>query len=122
MTEQSFSDSSQRLGAAALDLLSDHAELFALELQEQKKHSSKQLIWLGITAVCSFMLFLLLNGLLIVLLWAHYQHKLLIVMSAFYALAGLLCIWRMKTLQRHAQAPFSASLQELKKTKEQFLP
>lgn len=122
MTKHSFTKSSQRLGAAALDLLSDHAELFALELQEQKKHSSQQLVWLGITAVCSFMLFLLLNAVLIVLLWKHYGYMLLIAMSVFYALVGLFCVWRMKSLQRHAQAPFSASLEELKKTKEQLLP
>ena len=122
MADQSFSDTSRRLGAATLDLLSDHAELFALELQEQKAHSSQQLVWLGITAACAFMLFLLLNGLLIVLLWDQYEYMLLIAMSAFYALAGSLCIWRIKTLKRHAQAPFSASLQELKKTKERLLP
>ena len=122
MTDHKFSDSSRRLGAAALDLLSDHAELFALELQEQKHHSSQQLIWLGITAACGFMLFLLLNGLLIMSLWPHYEHKLLIAMSAFYAIAGGLCIWRMKSAQSRAQPPFSASLQELKNTKERLLP
>lgn len=122
MTDHNFSDTSRRLGAATLDLLSDHAELFALELQEQKHHSSQQLIWLGITAACGFMLFLLLNGLLIMLLWPHYEHKLLIAMSAFYAIAGGLCIWRMKSAQSRAQAPFSASLQELKNTKERLLP
>ena len=63
MSEQKFSDSSQRLGAAALDLLSDHAELFVVELQEQKQHSSLQLMWLSISAVCGFMLFLLLAAL-----------------------------------------------------------
>ncbi|NLY12006.1 MAG: hypothetical protein GXZ10_00125 [Gammaproteobacteria bacterium] len=122
MSDHSFSDSSRRLGAATLDLLSDHAELFALELQEQKQHSSQQLLWFGITAACAFMLFLLLNALLVVLLWDPYAHKLLIAMSAFYALVGLLCVWRIKSLQRQAQPPFSASLQELKKTKEQLLP
>lgn len=105
-----------------LDLLSDHAELFALELQEQKRHSSQQLIWMGIIAACGFMLFLLLNGLLIVLLWQQYQHMLLVAMSIFYAMAGLLCIWRMKSAQQQAQPPFNASLQELRKTKEQLLP
>ncbi len=55
MADQSFSDTSRRLGAATLDLLSDHAELFALELQEQKRHSSQQLVWLGgVTAVLCF--------------------------------------------------------------------
>ncbi len=122
MADHSFSDTSRRLGAATLDLISDHAELFALELQEQKRHSSHQLLWMGITAACAFMVFLLLNGLLIVLLWERYDYQLLVAMSAFYALAGLLCIWRMKTAQNKANAPFSASLQELKNTKEQLLP
>lgn len=122
MTDHNFSDTSRRLGAATLDLLSDHAELFALELQEQKHHSSQQLIWLGITAACGFMLFLLLNGLLIMSLWSQYEHKLLIAMSAFYAIAGGLCIWRIKSAQNQVQAPFSASLQELKNTKERLLP
>lgn len=122
MTDQSFSDTSRRLGAATLDLLSDHAELFALELQEQKRHSSQQLVWLGVTAACAFMLFLLLNGLLIVLLWQQFEHLLLIAMSAFYAISGVLCIWRIRSAQQNAQAPFSASLQELKNTKERLLP
>ncbi len=122
MTDHSFSDTSQRLGAATLDLISDHAELFALELQEQKHHSSQQLIWLLITVICGFMLFLLLNGLVIVCLWEQYEHQLFIAMSAFYAIAGALCIWRMKYAQRVAQTPFSATLQQLKKTKEQLLP
>ncbi len=122
MTDHSFSDTSRRLGAAALSLLSDHAELFAIELQEQKRRSTEQLVWLGITAACGFMLFLLLNGLLIVFLWQHFEHQLLIAMSVFYAIAGALCIWRMKSVQSDAQAPFSASLLELKNTKERLLP
>ena len=122
MSEQNFSDTSRRLGAATLDLLSDHAELFALELQEQKRHSSQQLLWLGLSAACGFMLFLLLNGLLLVLFWHSYQHLLLLAMSAFYAVLGMLCIWRIKSAQRNAQPPFSATLEEIKKTKEQLLP
>ena len=122
MADHSFSDTSRRLGAAALDLISDHAELFALELQEQKNRSSQQLVWLGVAAACGFMLFLLLNGLLIVLCWKQYGPMLLVAMSAFYAIAGILCIWRVKTVQHNASPPFSASLQELKKTKEQLLP
>ena len=121
MTEHNFTDSSRRLGAAALDLLSDHAELFALELQEQKRNSSQQLLWLGLTSACFLMLFLLLNGLLIVSLWPHYKQLLLVAMAAFYAGAGAACIWRIKTAQRRTAAPFSASLNELKKTKEQLL-
>ena len=121
MTDHSFSDTSRRLGAATLSLLSDHAELFALELQEQKRHSTQQLIWLGAIAACGFMLFLLLNGLLITLLWQQYEHRLLMAMAAFYAIAVALCIWRMKSAQSAAQAPFSASLQELKNTKERLL-
>lgn len=122
MSEQKFSDTTRRLGAASLDLLSDHAELFALELQEQKRHSGQQLIWLGLSAACGFMLFLLLNGLVIVLFWHAYQHLLLLAMAAFYAVLGMLCIWHVKSAQRNAQPPFSATLQELKKTKEQLLP
>lgn len=122
MTDHSFSDTSRRLGAATLGLLSDHAELFALELQEQKRHSAQQLVWLGITAACGFMLFLLLNGLFIALLWQQYEHQLLIVMAAFYAVAGALCIWRIKSAQSDMQTPFSATLQELKNTKERLLP
>lgn len=122
MADHDFSDTSRRLGAATLDLISDHAELFALELQEQKHRSSQQLLWMGITAACAFMLFLLLNGLLIVLLWDRYEHLLLIAMSAVYAIAGLLCIWRIKRAHNNASIPFSASLQELKNTKERLLP
>lgn len=122
MTESKASGSSQRLGAAALNLLSDHAELFAIELQEQKRHSSQQLIWAGVAAACAFMLFLLLNGLLIALLWSRFDYWLLVAMSVFYAVAALLCVWRIQTAQKNAAAPFSASLQELKNTKEQLLP
>lgn len=122
MSEHKFVDTSRRLGAASLDLISNHAELFALELQEQKQHSTQQLIWLGLIAACGFMLFLLLNALLIVLFWGSYGYMLLIAMSASYAIAGGLCFWRMRAAQNIMQAPFSASLQELKKTKEQLLP
>lgn len=122
MADHDFSNASRRLGAATLDLISDHAELFVLELQEQKHHSSQQLLWMGITAACAFMLFMLLNGLLIVLLWDRYEHLLLIAMSAVYAIAGLLCFWRIKHAHNKASAPFSASLQELKNTKERLLP
>lgn len=122
MAEYHLTDTSRRLGAATLDLLSDHAELFALELQEQKRHSTQQLIWLGLIAACGLMLFLTLNGLLIVLLWPLYKSFLLIAMSVFYAAAAGICIWRLKSAQHKAQAPFSASLQELKKTKERLLP
>ena len=122
MAEHNFSATSRRLGAAALDLLSDHAELFALELQEQKRNSSQQLIWLGLTAACGFMLFLLLNGLLIVLFWQPYEHLLLLAMLTFYAVLGMLCFWRVKSAQSDTQAPFSTTVQELKKTKEQLLP
>lgn len=122
MTEHDFSNTSRRLGAAAMDILSDHAELLALELQEQKRNSSQQLIWLGLTAACFFMLFLTLNGLIVVLFWQPYKHLLLLAMLLFYAVLGALCFWRVKSNQRNSQAPFSATLQELKKTKEQLLP
>ncbi len=122
MSEHTFADTSRRLGAATLDLVSDHAELFALELQEQKRHSTQQLIWLGLIAASGFMLFLLLNALLIVLLWDHYDYRLLVGLCAFYACISGLCFWRMKSAQHSMSAPFSASLQELKKTKEQLLP
>lgn len=122
MADSGFTETSRRLGAASIDLLSDHAELFTLELQEQKQNSARQFLFLSLGVACGFMFLLMLSALLVVLFWQPYQHFLLLAMAVFYgALVGL-CIWRVKKLQRESEAPFSATLTELKKTKEQILP
>ena len=100
-TPTSRGTSPQRFGRALLGLLQGHIALFAEEFKEKQSHT--------------------LN-LLLIAFWE--THRLLVIsgLCAFYALGLLSALITLLQRVRNAPAPFSASLEELARDREQLLP
>lgn len=120
MTERG--PSPRRLGAALLGLLQGHVALFSHELVEQRHQALRALILGGLCLAFALLLIIGLSALLLILYWD--SHRLLVAggLCAFYA-AGLLgsAGWLVQSLLR-ADPPFSATLEELQRDREQLLP
>lgn len=112
----------KRFGAAALGLLSGHVELLGVELQEQKTYGLHTLVWTGLSMMAGLLLVIGLSALLLVALWDEYRLQAIIGLCAFYGVASLLCLWRLRVTLRRSSSPFSATRAELARNREQLLP
>jgi uncharacterized membrane protein YqjE len=112
----------KRFGAATLGLLSGHVELLGVELQEQKTYGLRALMWAGSVLFVGLLLMMGLSALLLVLLWDSYREQAIMGLCAFYAVAMLLCLWRLRVTLTAASVPFSATRAELAKSRERLLP
>ena len=118
----SESPSLHRLGSAILGLLQGHVELFGQELAEQRNRAVKGLLLGGLCAGFALLLLVGLSALLLILFWDTHRVTVAISLCVFYA-AGLLASagWLVHTLINEP-FPFSASLEELQRDREQLLP
>ncbi len=112
----------KRFGAATLGLLSDHVELLGVELQEQKMHGMRALVWTGMALFNGLLLMMGLSVLLLVLLWDSYRLQAIVGLCTFYASALLLSLWRLHVALKRTSLPFSATRAELNRSREQLLP
>lgn len=114
--------SPRRFAGALLGLLHGHLALLAEEFKEQQHHTLSLLVLASLSVVFGFLLIIGLSAALLIAFWD--SHKLLVItaLCATYAL-GLLCALVTLLLRlRDAPAPFSASLEELTRDREQLLP
>lgn len=121
-TPPSRNTSPRRFGSALLGLLQGHIALFAEELKEQQSHALSLLV---LTSLSLFFGLLLIIGLSTAVLIAFWEsHRLLVVsaLCAFYAVGLLSASITLLQRVRNAPAPFSASLEELARDREQLLP
>lgn len=113
--------SPRRLGAALLGLLQGHVALLAHELEDQRNQALRALMLGGLCLAFALLLLIGLSALLLIVYWD--SHRLLVAtgLCLFYG-AGLLgCgAWLLVSL-RNAETPFSASLEELQRDREQLL-
>ncbi|WP_437880859.1 phage holin family protein [Pseudomonas sp. LRF_L74] len=116
------SPSIPRLSAAFLGLLHGHVELFGIELQEQKANSLRILLFAGFALVCGLLLLLSLSVLVLIALWDSYRLQAIIGLCLFYAVATLFCALRLNSVLRDEASPFSATLEELSRDREQLMP
>ncbi|UUC52103.1 phage holin family protein [Pseudomonas citronellolis] len=119
---QHHGPSVRSFGAALLGLLHGHVELFGLELQEQKSRTLALLLFAGLALLFALLLILGLSLLVLVLFWDSDRLAAVLGLCAFYALGGGLCAWRLYQLVDDDSSPFSATLEELARDREQLLP
>lgn len=110
------------IGAAALGLLHGHLELLGIELQEQKAASLRQLLYAGVALVFGLLLLFALSVLVLLLCWDSYRLEAIAALCLFHALGCLLALWRLLASLRRQTSPFSATLEELARDREQLLP
>ncbi|HEX5842598.1 MAG TPA: phage holin family protein [Pseudomonas sp.] len=114
-------NSPRRFAGALLGLVQGHIALFGEELQEQQRHTVNLLVLTSLSLAFALLLLIGLSAALLVLFW---DNRLMLIgaLCAFYSL-GLLCSLSVLLLRvRNAPAPFSASLAELARDREQLLP
>ncbi|THG83412.1 hypothetical protein E5198_07560 [Pseudomonas sp. A-1] len=109
-------------GAAALGLLHGHLELLGIELQEQKAASLRQLLCAGLALVFGLLLLFALSVLVLLLCWDSYRLEATVALCLFHGLGCLLALWRLRVALCRQASPFSASLEELARDREQLLP
>lgn len=121
-TPPSRSTSSRRFGSALLGLLQGHIALFAEELKEQQSHAMSLLVFTSLSLLFGLLLLIGLSAALLIAFWE--SHRLLVVsaLCAFYTVGLLSALIMLLQRVRNAPTPFSASLEELARDREQLLP
>lgn len=112
----------RRLGAALLGLLQGHVALLGLELQEQRDQALRALLLAGLCLSFALLLLIGISALLLILYWDSHRLVVAIGLCLFYGLALLASGASLVLGLKRAETPFSASVEELKRDREQLLP
>ena len=114
--------SPRRFAGALLGLLQGHIALFAEELKEQQSHTLSLLVLTSLSLLFGLLLLIGLSAALLIAFWD--SHRLLVIsaLCVFYAVAMFSSLITLLLRVRNAPAPFSASLEELARDREQLLP
>lgn len=114
--------SPRRLGAAFLGLLQGHVALLAHELEDQRNQALRALLLGGLCLAFALLLLMGLSAVLLILYWESHRLTVAIGLCLFYGSGLLACGAWLLTSLRNAEPPFSASLEELQRDREQMLP
>ena len=114
--------SPRRFGAALLGLLHGHLALFGEELKEQRSLSLQLLVLAGLSLVFGLLLLIGLSAALLIGFWESHRVGVIIALCAFYGLGLLASLVGLLHRLHNAPPPFSASLEELARDREQLLP
>lgn len=114
--------SPRRLAGALLGLVHGHVALFSEELKEQQARTVTLLILTGLCVLFGLMLIIGVSAALLILFWDTHRILVISLLCLFYASGLLGCGWNLVQRMRDAPAPFSASLEELARGREQLLP
>ncbi|MDA7087749.1 phage holin family protein [Pseudomonas sp. SA3-5] len=114
--------SPRRFAGALLGLLHGHIALFGEELKEQQSHTLRLLVLASLSLVFGLLLMVGLSAALLISFWDSHRLTVIILLCAAYTLGLLICLLRLLAQLRNAPPPFSASLEELARDREQLLP
>lgn len=114
--------SPRRFAAALLGLLQGHVALFGEELKELQGHTLRLLVLASLSLVFGLLLVIGLSAALLINFWDSHRLTVIFALCAAYGLGLLICLLRLLALLRNAPPPFSASLEELARDREQLLP
>jgi len=114
--------SPRRLAGALLGLVHGHVALFSEEIREQQARTVALLILTVLCVLFGLLLIVGLSAALLILFWDSYRFWVISLLCLFYALGLLGCAASLVQRMRTAPAPFSASLEELARDREQLLP
>ena len=112
----------RRFAGALLGLLQGHVALFGEELKEQQSHTLSLLVLTSLSLLFGLLLLIGLSAALLIAFWD--SHRLLVIsaLCVFYAVAMFSSLITLLLRVRNAPTPFSASLEELARDREQLLP
>ncbi len=107
----------RRLADTALGIVHNRAELFAVELQEEKANLIEILVWVSVLLFFGMLCVLVLTATLILLCPADYR---IYVAGGFSFLYLVGAIWAFTRLKARLQAPtpFAQSISEVQKDRE----
>jgi uncharacterized membrane protein YqjE len=108
-------DSAKRVGESALALLQNRLQLFAVELQEEKYRALQALIWLTIALALIFLGLAMGAGTLALLVWNQWGVLGLAGLTLLLLAGGVVLLAIMWNRLKSGGAPFSGTIQELKK-------
>lgn len=114
--------SPRRFAGALLGLVHGHIALFGEELKEQQSHTLRLLVLVSLSLVFGLLLVIGLSAALLISFWDSHRLTVIFLLCAAYGLGLLICLLRLLTQLRNAPPPFSASLEELARDREQLLP
>ena len=114
--------SPRRFASALLGLLHGHIALLGEELKEQQSHTLNLLVLTGLSLFFSLLLILGLSAALLIAFWETHRFLVVGALCGVYALGLLSTLITLLRRIRNAPAPFSASLEELARDREQLLP
>jgi uncharacterized membrane protein YqjE len=114
--------SPRRFAGALLGLLHGHIALFGEELKEQQAHTLRLLVLTSLSLVFGLLLTVGLSAALLISFWDSHRLAVIILLCATYTLGLLICLLRLLAHLRNSPPPFSASLEELARYREQLLP
>jgi len=102
-----------RLARTGVEVLRNRGELFAIELQEEKAHTTEVLFLAGLTIFCGVVGTVTLTFLVIFLFREDLRVYAAIGFVVLYFAGALFCAFALKSALR--RPPFSESLRQLKK-------
>jgi uncharacterized membrane protein YqjE len=105
-----------------MGLLQGHIALFGEELKEQQSHTLSLLVLTSLSLAFGLLLLIGLSAALLVIFWESHRFSVLLGLCVFYGLGLLGCLGALLLRIHNAPAPFSASLAELARDREQLLP
>lgn len=111
----------KNLTATLLTTLGTRVELLANELEAQKLHALRMLVLAQAMMFCATMGLLLLM-VLAALVWWDQRIALIGACAAIFVVATLLCYRTLKQMVDKPEAPFAASLAELRRDVESLKP
>ena len=104
-----------RLAAALLGLGRTRLELAAIEFEEARARTTEHLALAVIAGLCFVLAILAATTLVVVLLWDTYRIAALCGVTIFYALLGLVVLWRLAARRKTDPPAFAATLAELER-------
>ncbi|TBU82057.1 hypothetical protein DNK06_05950 [Pseudomonas daroniae] len=114
--------SPRRLAGALLGLVHGHVALFSEEIREQQARTITLLILTGLSVLFGLLLIVGLSAALLIAFWDNHRILVISLLCLFYGAGLLVCAATLIQRMRNAPAPFSASLEELARDREQLLP
>jgi uncharacterized membrane protein YqjE len=117
MAEQSagLMESLKRLVSTLTSIVSTRLELLANELQEERLHLTRMLVYALIALFCFGMSILLLTGFIVVLFWDDHRVAALGGLGTVFLVLGILMTILLRNKAHSRPRLFSASLAELAK-------
>jgi uncharacterized membrane protein YqjE len=105
----------RRMADTCLSSVHNRVELFGLELQEEKIRLSRLILWTGAALFAAF-LAITIGTIAIIMAFAEEQRRIVLFgFAAFYAMAALATVLKLRHEIRNAPPPLADTMAELKK-------